>query len=507
MKKKKLFFFGIDSATWDLILPWVKGGKLPGFKKLIEEGYTKTLYSTIPQITPVAWPTALTGVTPAQHGFYDFYKLDKNKEITVNLASEINYPFFWEILSANKKRVALFNLPITYPIRPVNGEFISGLMTPGLDADFAYPSKLKTEFKKRFSKFRFGPEIKVSKGDPESYKLKFGENIADANETIEIAKWLFKRGKWDMFGVNFMAVDHIQHFFWEFMKDKNSEFNDAILKIYQIVDKYLLEVIEKYSSEYQILVFSDHGAGELKQTMFLNKWLLDNGYLYFRNSIGVYAKRILSLLGINPKDLINLASRLGIVRKAGKINMQRRNRLMNKLILSYSDLDWKKTVAYSFGMYGGIYLNKENNRVKEKENELKSKIIKAMKKDFRKLITFIDTSENIYKTKKIPKTIPDIQFLMENGAVVSTNIYAFSGKKLFTKPITHKSGEHRMEGIIGFYPKPKSVYKVEKVEMVDLTPTILAYFGIDKADYMTGKSILINNRAEEEKSVVEEIEI
>jgi predicted AlkP superfamily phosphohydrolase/phosphomutase len=187
--------------------------------------------------------------------------------------------------------------------------------------------------------------------------------------------------------------------------------------------------------------------------------------------------------------------------------MQKRNRFMNKLILSYSDLDWEKTVAYSFGMYGGIYFNKENKQVKKKEKEIKNDVMKKLKKDFKKLITFIDTSENIYKTKEIPKTIPDIQFLMDKGAVVSTNIYAFSGNKLFTKPITHKSGEHRVEGIIGFYPKPKTVNKVKRAEMADLTPTILSYFGIEKASYMTGKSLLMNNKIEEERSVVEEIEI
>src|SRR3989338_4618612 len=96
---KKLFFFGIDSATWDLIKPWAKAGLLPAFNKILNEGSMADLESTIPPLTPVAWPTMMTGASPAMHANYDFYKLDENKEITITLASDINYPFVWELLS------------------------------------------------------------------------------------------------------------------------------------------------------------------------------------------------------------------------------------------------------------------------------------------------------------------------------------------------------------------------------------------------------------------------
>lgn len=491
--KNKLFFFGVDSATWELIKPWVKKGKLPGFAKLLSRGSCFDLTSTMPPLTPVAWPTALTGASPWQHGFYDFYKLDKDKQITINTAEDLKYPFFWEILGKMNKKVGIFNLPITYPFNPVNGIMISGLMTPSTKANFVYPEKLKPEFLKLFPSFRFGPHIKVSKLDPTSYDLRLKENIKDAKETIKIAKWLFEKANWDMFAINFMAVDHVQHFYWEFMNDKKSKYQNAVLGVYQIIDKYLLEVLTKYSPKYQIMVFSDHGAGSLEKTVFLNHWLLKKGYLKFKQTPQVWLKRVLSFLGFNPQEITRLASKLRFINKAGKIETQTRTRWLNKLILSYADLDWTKTKAYSFGMYGGIFLTKKNKN-------LSAKIIKELKQDFASTLTFVDSSSNIYQTQKYPSTIPDIQFLLKKGAIVSTNIYAFSGNKLFTPPITNKSGEHRVNGILGLYPK----VKINKSDpnLLDIAPTILDFFKASIPDYITGSSLIKKNNELEIKDIV-----
>jgi len=492
--KKKLFFFGIDSATWDLIRPWVKQGKLPGFFELLKNGSCFDLASTIPPLTPVAWPTLTTGASPAQHGFYDFYRLDKSKQITINLASELPQPFFWDLLSRAGYKTAVFNIPITFPFKPVNGIMISGLTTPGLKSDFIYPSKLKKEFLKLFPKFRFAPSIKVNPQDPQSYALRLEENIEDAKETISIAKWLFAKDNWDVFVINFMAVDHVQHFFWEFMSKPASVFENAILQVYQQVDNYLLAVLKKHSPNYQIMVLSDHGAGPLEKTLFLNHWLYQKKLLFFKKSPRVWFKRTLAYLGIDPELLIKLGGKLKLIRRIGKVNMQSRNRLLNKLVLSYADLDWDKTKAYSFGMYGGIFLTK-------KSAQLEAWLIKEMKKDFGKDLTFIDSSEHIYQTKKLPETIPDIQFLLKKGAVVSTNIYAFAGSKLLTKPITSKSGEHRVNGILGFYPALKT--RRISPSLMHITPTILDYFDVPLPSYCRAGSLL----AKKQYLDINEIEI
>lgn len=45
---KKVLIIGLDGATWDLIKLWVDEGKLPTFRKLIENGVWGNLESPIP---------------------------------------------------------------------------------------------------------------------------------------------------------------------------------------------------------------------------------------------------------------------------------------------------------------------------------------------------------------------------------------------------------------------------------------------------------------------------
>ena len=63
---------GLDGATFDLIKPWAEEGKLPTFKKLMEEGVWGELESTIPPITGPAWLALATGRNPGKTGAIDF---------------------------------------------------------------------------------------------------------------------------------------------------------------------------------------------------------------------------------------------------------------------------------------------------------------------------------------------------------------------------------------------------------------------------------------------------
>ncbi len=52
----KLLIIGLDGATFDLIKPWAAEGKLPTLAKLMHDGVTGDLESTLPPVTSPAWP-------------------------------------------------------------------------------------------------------------------------------------------------------------------------------------------------------------------------------------------------------------------------------------------------------------------------------------------------------------------------------------------------------------------------------------------------------------------
>src|SRR5512139_2262734 len=70
----KLIIIGLDGATFDLIKPWAAEGKLPTLARLMHDGVTGDLESTLPPVTSPAWPTFMTGKNPGKHGVFDFIR-------------------------------------------------------------------------------------------------------------------------------------------------------------------------------------------------------------------------------------------------------------------------------------------------------------------------------------------------------------------------------------------------------------------------------------------------
>jgi hypothetical protein len=131
---KRVLIFGISGATWEIIDPLLVQGRLPAFKRLIDDGCRATLPSERasddkhfrPQI---AWPTIATGVLPERHGVMRFY----------HTSDDIRMPTMFERLSQGGRRVGMFGWPISWPVKPVNGFLVPGY--DGRDAS-TWPAEL-----------------------------------------------------------------------------------------------------------------------------------------------------------------------------------------------------------------------------------------------------------------------------------------------------------------------------------------------------------------------------
>src|SRR3990167_7466735 len=76
--KPKVLVIGIDGGTFDIINPLINKGSLPNLKRLIENGSSGILQSTIPPVSPAAWSTFITGQNPGSHGIYNFFDIWPN---------------------------------------------------------------------------------------------------------------------------------------------------------------------------------------------------------------------------------------------------------------------------------------------------------------------------------------------------------------------------------------------------------------------------------------------
>jgi len=478
MKNKRLFFLGIDSATWDLIRPWASQGKLPGFAKLLQSGTVLDLESTIPPLTPVAWTSLYTGVNAGKHNIFDFYRMDKDKQININLGSDNALPTIFEIMSVAQKKIAVCNLPFTYPVQRVKGIMLSGFLTPNLESEFLYPSNLKKEFKKRFPDYRFTEKARYGV-DKQSQQRYFQELVDSVKQKIKAFDWIEAQANWDLMAVNFMEVDHVQHWFF-----KEPE---KIFRIYQFIDSYLLTKLNSHQYD-QVMVFSDHGAGSYYRNLNLNTLFLQKGLLKLKRNWPTRFKKLLFDLGFTVSNVTKLALKLNRLpgSKQGRSQAQK-----IKLFLDLTDIDYERSTALAFGYYGNIYLLKKSKQAKKAVMTA----LKELKYQGKPVIDAVWEKAQVYQGP-YAKNGPDLLYSAGNYSFGASAITPFLDNRVFSTPHTLKTGEHRPLGIFALSKKIKLDSKREKINIYETSATLLDLLRVVVPSYFEGQSILASTKSD-----------
>ena len=128
---QKTAMIGLDGAAWHLVDPLIDAGRMPNLAALKERGAAGVLASTVPTYTPPAWTSAATGVNPGRHGIYGFIEGHaQNKGLELVHSGKIRSSTIWQMANAQGATVGVYNLPLTYPPRRLDGWMVSGMMTP-----------------------------------------------------------------------------------------------------------------------------------------------------------------------------------------------------------------------------------------------------------------------------------------------------------------------------------------------------------------------------------------
>ena len=144
---KKVFVFGIDGATPDLVFTkWRKD--LPVMNGLMARGVHARSRSSIPPISIAAWGSLFSGKDASELGVFGYNYKKPNGEIDIITSKQVREPRVWDILGARKKRSTVLYVPLTFPVKKLNGTMISDFLTPSVDAACAYPISLRAKIKK-----------------------------------------------------------------------------------------------------------------------------------------------------------------------------------------------------------------------------------------------------------------------------------------------------------------------------------------------------------------------
>jgi predicted AlkP superfamily phosphohydrolase/phosphomutase len=500
---RRVFAVGLDGATLDLIRPWAAEGKLPNLARILNEGSSGTLRSTIPPVTGPAWVSFMTGRNPGKHGVGDFLQRTPGQyQRALADSRSVRCEPFWVTAGRQGKKVGIVNVPVTYPPYEVNGFLISGLLTPRSTDEYAYPSGLVEELRETVGGYRVNLDHFYSEGSGDRF-------LADLRELVDARKravqYLMERYEWDFFMVHFIATDWVQHFLWHCMDPTHPRHNerearrygDAILEIYQYVDGALGELVARLDRDTVLLVMSDHGFGPFHKYVYLNNWLLEKGLLFLKKGPATRFKYALFRAGLTPSALYQALARLKLVRVAFKASKKQRYDLLSSFFLSSQDIDWHRTRAYASGNIGQVFVNvkgRESHGIVEPGSEyeaVRDRVI-ALLGDLKDPETGVSVIEHIYRREEIYNgpyvdQMADILFLPTNLEYIATGLSEFVSNAVIAPSFAY-SGTHRMEGVFAMWGDGiKAGLEVEGARITDMAPTLLHLLGLPVSSDMDGR--------------------
>jgi predicted AlkP superfamily phosphohydrolase/phosphomutase len=329
--------------------------RMPTLRSICGDGASSVMRSTIPPNSAVGWTSLSTGANPGRHGLYDFVlPFTDRYGYRVATRQDRRVPALWSYASAAGARVAVVNIPMTFPAEPVNGVMVSGMDAPSLDARAVHPAGYLDTLQ------RIAPDYRiVSRALTAANGGRF--DVA-ARELVEVVKTraafvreLARVRDLDLVMVNLEATDGAQHFFWEYLDERHprhdpgmaARYGDTIAQVYGACDQGLSQVIEAFDPD-TVFVVSDHGGVPTSDAvLFMNDWLVHEGFL-----------------SVAPNPIRSAGRRLyGLARRKMSVPARRALRPLLGSTLDrvkgaalYGDFDWSRSRAYTH-MQPAVRLN------------------------------------------------------------------------------------------------------------------------------------------------------
>jgi predicted AlkP superfamily phosphohydrolase/phosphomutase len=437
-------------------------------------------------------------VNPGKHGVVDFvYPSSGSYKVTMVNATACRTRSLWNWLNDAGRRVGLLGIPTTYPPEPVDGFIVSGFLAPGPDSEWAYPPELKRELLAELGQFMLAPDERY-RSSP--WLDRFLDDLtASVENRTHAALYLMGHKPWDLFTVVYWDTDMVQHETWRLLDPAHPRHDSAeaaaqrerILAFHRKVDSDVGRLLASDGvdlADTLVVVMSDHGFGPVHSFFLTNNWLASLGLLAFKRNPWTTFKQLLFRLGYTPLNMFRIARALGLGRLRKKVRFQQKAGLINRIFLSFDDVDWERTKAFSIGSFGQVYINLAGVRPHgivqpgREYEELKEWIAAealALRdpRNGELLVQRVYRREEIYSGPYLART-PDLLIQPRGWEYMAFGHADFGSNKL-VESIIGLSGHHRPEGVLILAGAGvKAGTQLAEASILDLTPTILHALGV-----------------------------
>jgi predicted AlkP superfamily phosphohydrolase/phosphomutase len=508
-KRNRVLVIGLDGAPFPLLAKWAAEGLMPTLAKLIAGGSAGEMRSTMPPTSGPAWTSFSTGMNPGRTGVYDFlYRREGSYVFPPVNASMRSGRTLWRLLSDAGLKVGVVNVPISYPVEPVDGTFISGWMTPYFAKDYTWPPELAAEIEQKVGDYRIYPS--------ETFSERGRQAFFDASdELLELLTrttlYLMERDDWDFFMTVYFDVDRILHQLWHGLDDGHpwrkrrggaamAELEAPVLRYFQRLDADLARVIakarEKAGDDLTVMLMSDHGMGRASRFVVLNNLLLELGYLKLDSDLPTRMKAFALRHGFSLRNVHRLVDGLGIAKHAEYKNVYSFDAVLKRFFLSFHNVDWSRSSAYSFGRhYGSLFLNVKGREphgsvdpadYERTRDDIASALLAWRDPELgRPLVSRAIRREEVWHGPRFDEA-PDLILLPHDDADIFYGLSDFGSSRVWDETYRY-SGMHRDNGMFVASGPLVRGGSGHAASIVDLAPTILYLLGREIPPDMDGR--------------------
>ena len=488
---RRFLVLGLDGGTFDLRAPLMAAGELPFLRALVHRGVRAPLRSVYPAKTIPAWYSFATGRDPGELGIYGFTEPDGGPGRSRLVQTFRPAEAIWDRLSRWGMSVGVLNFPIVqaYPLH--------GFVVPGMFSDHAetYPKGLRSEIESSIGG-SYPAELPPYRDQERAAWL---ANATDAvRQRGRAAAALAERHRPDFLFALFRETDRVEHQLWSELSRPVREIASDLLEFWRATDRACEEVDRAFRSgggPAVTLVISDHGHGAAHSELFTNRWLAEQRYLVFRESTALARRRLVSRLLLEVQR-VGLARRL-TRRLADFVRDGRRAELAEFLAGRTSfeqvadQIDWRRTVAFSYPVPEGIYLNPHNpDLTPERRRELLTEI-RARLEAFPEAHIEVFGPSDLYRADD-PAHSPSLFIRVDGMRTEPRMDFSYPQPFIRERPnFFYGSGTHRMDGILigagdGIVPATRST----PFSLLDIAPTVLEGMGLSPPADLAGRSLL-----------------
>ena len=263
----KQLLVGLDSVEWDLVVRWSGEGKLPTFRRLMQQGTRAELLTTADRLPDTAWACLCTGVNPAKLERFFYVQYDPRTMGLRYLHDDvITRPRFWDYISQAGMQVGVVDVPEVHLSRSLNGFQLANWGAHAARTPTAStPPSLADEVNLQIGRH---PVSNCDAVDAKPHALT--ELAHDIIEGVrrhgELFRWLMHSRPWDVFFAVFSAAHCAGHHLWygaDRPPPKDTGLGDTIEKVYRAIDRELDKMISMAGPETRVMVTAAHGMGPM----------------------------------------------------------------------------------------------------------------------------------------------------------------------------------------------------------------------------------------------------